>query len=242
MTRPISISHLLLAGIACFLSPVSASAQLTDDQIRQRMEELNRKAATDRDKDPEALAQRVDWTIQQDAPPAARAWVHNLQAYKKRDLAILQYVLSTIKDTDPVERKKKEDAINSLIVQIRYDPWYVGWPGPLGRGQGTIGTLGPAEVVQIMDEMNMIVRKGEDLYWRNGVSTDGLKDVAKLECRAVAIVGVRHYTEPGRTAKTVPLLQPINLSKWVEQERIAKPTLPAPLWETTPNIPATLLK
>ncbi|MFI5381952.1 MAG: hypothetical protein ACHRHE_21865, partial [Tepidisphaerales bacterium] len=187
----INVKHLLLAGIVgVVLSAGSASGQLTEEQTRQRMEEINRKAAAERDKSPEAQVARVEWTAKQDAPPAARAWVHNLPAYKKRDLAILQYTLSKIQDSDPAELKKKQDAAKSLSVKIEYDPWYIGWPGPLGREKGTIGTLGPAEVVQIMDETNMIVKRGEDLYWMTGVSTDGLKDAGKLECRAVVIAGV----------------------------------------------------
>ena len=236
-------NHLLLAGMVCVvLSAGSASAQLTEEQTRQRLEELNRKAAAERDKNPDSATARVEWTAKQEAPPAARAWVHNLPAYKKRDLAILQYTLSKIQESDPAELKKKQVAARTLSLRIEDDPSYIGWPGPLGREKGTIGTLGPAEVVQIMDELNMIVKKGEDLYWLTNVSTDGLKDAGKLECRAVVIAGIKHYTQPGRSAKTIPLLEPINLTKWVEEQREAKPTLPEPLWETTPGIPAALLR
>ncbi|MFI5382135.1 MAG: hypothetical protein ACHRHE_22800, partial [Tepidisphaerales bacterium] len=56
-------------------------------------------------------------------------------------------------------------------------------------------------------------------------------------CRAVVVGGTKHYTEPGRAAKTVPMLEPIDLAKSVEEQREAKPTLAGPMWETTPGIP-----
>ncbi|MGA2500032.1 MAG: hypothetical protein ABSH20_20025 [Tepidisphaeraceae bacterium] len=239
----IIVKHLLLAGVVCVgLSAASATAQLTEEQTRQRMEELNRKATAERDRTPGADAGKTEWTAKQDAPPAARVWVHNLPAYKKRDLAIIQYTLSTIQDADPAERKKKQDAARDLGKSIEDDPWYIGWPGPLGREKGNIGTLSPTVVVQIMDETNMIVKKGEDFYWITNVVTDRLKDGDRCECRAVVVAGTKHYTEPGRAAKTVPMLEPIDLARNVEEPREAKPTLAAPIWETTPGIPAALLR
>ena len=112
----------------------------------------------------------------------------------------------------------------------------------LARDKGSIGTIGPTVVVQIMDETNMIVKKGEDFYWMTNIVTDTLKDGDRCECQAVFVAGTKHYTAPGRAAKTVPMLEPLNLGKYVEESREAKPTLAAPLWETTPVIPAALLR
>ncbi len=85
---------------------------------------------------------------------------------------------------------------------------------------GSIGRWHPRQIFtvsQVIDENNMLVRRGSATFWFEGFSTEGLVDDSTISATMTTVVaGTKKYTTVLGGSRTVFVFKPIDVSPYVE--------------------------